>query len=70
MLTPIWEPWNWEDSQVDFWGVILLLVGVFALGFISGRGDDEKVSGWTIAGLVAGFIGIMLLVANTPPIPE
>lgn len=69
-LSPIWEVWNWTDSDLNFWGVVLLLYGTFGTGFAFGRYPGETIPGgypmWVKAAFVAGVVGFIMLVVGNP----
>jgi hypothetical protein len=67
-LAPIWEVWNWSDSEFTLFGVLLMLYGAYGLGFAQGRypddrGDFDVLPNWVKVAMVAAVIGIVIVLA-------
>ncbi len=64
ILAPLWEVWNWGDSDVTFFAVVFLLFGAYGAGYQSGLGKDRAPPPWVIVAFVAATIAVVVLIAQ------
>lgn len=67
ILAPLWEVWNWSDSDVTFFAVVFLLFGAYGAGYAHAHGDVRSSPRWVYLALAALVIGFLMLAVQAGP---